>query len=160
MHDVKFNELTESTELMNVDGLGMCIDNLREIIQDEKAQWNKLASILQVDGDNVDAVFAAARIAMAGIGNNTSQANIEAALGAFPAFAEIHKHIDAACLYELDRLNRHINALTEVSVDEFIAIKARNGDFKLNPIPFLQKEPSFGRRSIDAIAKWLKRGSK
>lgn len=125
-HDVNFNELTTSTEIMDSDDMTQCIDNLREMIADGKAQWDKLAAILQVDGDDVDTVFAAARVAMAGLGGSSDQSEIQRARETFPAFAELYRHLDAACLHEMERFNRHCDELADMSLDQFMRFKEQS----------------------------------
>lgn len=134
-HDLNIDELKTSTNDMTSDEKDAVIDNLREMIGDSKAQWDKLAAILQAAGDDVDRVFAAARTAMAGIGGDASAADLKIAREAFPAFDDLYKHLDAACLYEMERFNRHCDELAAMSIDRFIDFKnesARNVIGKLH----------------------------
>ena len=137
------NILTDATDGLPEDELRALIEELRDVIETSKVQWNKLAAILQADGDNVDLVFAAARTAMAGIGGDQAQTDIDAARTAFPAFSALHEHIDQACLYELERFNRHCDELAAMSLEQFIAFKeeANRGVFK-TPTQWVKVEPN------------------
>lgn len=149
---MNFNELTKSTEEMDSGDMAQCIDNLREIITEGKSQWDKVAAILQVDGDDVDAVFAAVRTAVAGMGDAGESAELQMARVAFPAFAELGRSLDAACLYEFERFNRHCDELAEMSVDRFIQFKqdsAKNAQAKLKaPRRWWSDEPVKGWRAL------------
>lgn len=128
-HELSFNVLTKSTEAMDADDMTASIDNLREIVSQGKTQLDKLAAILQVDGDDVDAIFAKSRLLMAGVGDVAAAADIQIAREHFPLFNSLHGALDEAISYEMERFNKHCEELATLSLDDFIKFKNDSLEF-------------------------------
>ncbi len=152
-------------EAMDSDEKTECIMELGQIVWDGKAQWNKLAAILQADGDNVDAVYAKARAMMANLGNAAATADVEAARAQFPLFDSLHGALDEALLYELERFHKHCDELADMSLDGFIEFKrkAQLNCYSGMTEAMLDKPhspgPTIWSRSFEWFVKWTGYGA-
>ncbi len=157
LHDVNFNELTAPAAGMTREEMEMCIDNLREHISEANAHWGKVAAILQADPDDAYAVMAAARTAMARIGDGNAAAAIQAARDAMPAFDGVYHKMDEAVQLEFERFNRHCDELAAMSVDDFLKFKQdRAAGLPVNRRKWRDapERRTFWQRTQDALTKW------
>ena len=155
-----FNRMmNDDVDEMTSDELADVVVNLREIVAEGKEQWDKVAAILDVDGDAPGAMFAKARTLMAGIGaNEQASAKVAEARAHFSVFASLHEAIDSAMLYELAHQDLRFNKIADMTVDKFIEFKRyramHSGDVMESKVAMLgepEKSKSAMGNFIDTI---------
>lgn len=147
--EIKPSAMSSDVDELSLDEMADVVIELRGIIRDGKAQWDKLALIIDVDPDNADAMIARARTLMAGIGSVVDASAIASAREEFPVLAAMHDTIDAAILHEQARRQRLEADLSAMTVDEFINRRRKTlGAAIPSGLTFPKKEVNF-------IKSWL-----
>jgi hypothetical protein len=94
------------------------VNRLSDLIEQHEARWNKICAILDADPASPNRVIGKIRLLAAGANDDedTTPPEVVEARKYFPAITDLHTKIDAAMVYEFERLNRHISQLSSDDV--------------------------------------------